>query len=302
MKEPLVSICMPIFNGQRFLRQAIDSILNQEYEKFELVILDNQSTDETPQICKSYAEKDVRVRYILDGIKVGVHEGHNRVAQYATGKYFMLMCDDDVYDPTYLQKLVPLMEGNDQVGIAYSNYALIDPGGDCSPSMMGTFLKRTDSRFMNFTFYVRARSCVPMLFGIFRTDVYRTALPFTHVDRTTWNVDNLFMLRVLAATKVESTSEILFYYRERDRLNTFPADYPSGWLGQSWFRIRHQMKVTDGIASVIRSAPFRNWQKVILSCYSACIFVAYCTVFPVVSGLKSPVKFRAFKENSISES
>ena len=64
-EKPLVSICIPVFNGQRFLCQALESLLAQDYENIEVVVLDNISTDDTREICLSYANRDARLRYIL---------------------------------------------------------------------------------------------------------------------------------------------------------------------------------------------------------------------------------------------
>src|SRR3990167_5351943 len=80
--DPLVSILMPVYNsfashrayGEPLLNQAIDSLLRQSYKNFELIIVDSQSSDTTPDICKSYAEKDKRIKYILDQKKLRAEE------------------------------------------------------------------------------------------------------------------------------------------------------------------------------------------------------------------------------------
>ena len=70
---PRVSIGMPIYNGERYLRSALDSLLAQTFEAFEIIISDNASTDATPAICSAYAAKDPRIRYYRNERNIGVH-------------------------------------------------------------------------------------------------------------------------------------------------------------------------------------------------------------------------------------
>ena len=85
MNKPLVSVCMPILNGEYFLRQALDSLLAKDYENFEIIILDNMSTDLTPKLCREYEERDYMVRYILDNINRNSHDAANRLATFIRG-------------------------------------------------------------------------------------------------------------------------------------------------------------------------------------------------------------------------
>ncbi|HEY9297142.1 MAG TPA: glycosyltransferase, partial [Phormidium sp.] len=72
--KPLVSIGMPVYNGDRYLRLALDSLLAQDYENFDLIISDNASTDKTQEICLEYAAKDSRIRYYRNQVNVGASE------------------------------------------------------------------------------------------------------------------------------------------------------------------------------------------------------------------------------------
>jgi glycosyltransferase involved in cell wall biosynthesis len=70
-RRPTVSVGMPVYNGERYLEEALQSILTQTFEDFELIISDNASTDRTGEICRAYAEKDDRIRYFSMVLKVG---------------------------------------------------------------------------------------------------------------------------------------------------------------------------------------------------------------------------------------
>jgi hypothetical protein len=100
--SPLISIGMPVYNGQRYIRQSLDSLLAQDYGDFELIISDNASTDETQQICLEYAAGDGRIRYYRNERNMGAVWNFNRVFELSTGEYFMWAAHDDYYDRRYL--------------------------------------------------------------------------------------------------------------------------------------------------------------------------------------------------------
>ena len=96
--QPLVSIGMPVYNGERFIRQALDSLLAQDCENFELIISDNASADGTQEICLEYAAQDGRIRYYRNENNLGALANFNRVLGLAQGPYFMWAAHDDVWD------------------------------------------------------------------------------------------------------------------------------------------------------------------------------------------------------------
>ena len=77
--KPLVSIGLPVYNGENYVRQALDSLLAQDYESFELIVSDNASTDATQQICLEYASQDSRIRYHRNEVNIGLYNNFTRV-------------------------------------------------------------------------------------------------------------------------------------------------------------------------------------------------------------------------------
>src|SRR5262245_49168770 len=96
VRKPRVSIGMPVYNGERFLKDAIDSLLAQRFEDFELIILDNASTDRTEEICRTYADQDNRIRYVRNEENIGLARNFNRAFQLSSGEYFKWASADDV--------------------------------------------------------------------------------------------------------------------------------------------------------------------------------------------------------------
>ena len=109
MNNPIVSIGFPVYNGEVFVRNAIDSILSQTFRDFELIISDNCSTDKTEIICKEYAEKDSRILYVKQSTNIGATKNFEFVLGKATGEYFMWMAADDKLHPLFIEKLYQTM-------------------------------------------------------------------------------------------------------------------------------------------------------------------------------------------------
>jgi glycosyltransferase involved in cell wall biosynthesis len=109
---PLVSIGLPVYNGQNYLSQAIESVLNQTYQNWELIISDNGSTDNTANICNFYAEKDSRIRVYRYEENQGASRNFNRTFEESTGKYFKWLAHDDLLVPENIEKCVGVLEAN----------------------------------------------------------------------------------------------------------------------------------------------------------------------------------------------
>lgn len=105
---PKVSVCIPSYNSSRFLGQTIESVLAQRYSDYELVILDNASTDGTPELCSRYT--DPRIRYLRFEELVGQAANWNRCLDHATGELVILLHSDDMLQPTYLERAVAYLE------------------------------------------------------------------------------------------------------------------------------------------------------------------------------------------------
>ena len=108
----IVSIGLPIHNGEFFLKKRIDSILNQTFKNFELIISDNASSDETRKICEEYAKQDSRIQYIHQKKNIGALQNFKFVLQNAIGKYFVWAAVDDLWESTFLSKNIEILESN----------------------------------------------------------------------------------------------------------------------------------------------------------------------------------------------
>ena len=124
-----VSVGLPVYNGERYLRIAIESILAQTYQDFEFIISDNASTDKTEQICREYARSDNRIRYHRNEKNIGAPRNFNLVFNLSHGEYLKWATCDDHVAPEMIEKCLAVMDSNPDVVLCFPNAKLIDAEG-----------------------------------------------------------------------------------------------------------------------------------------------------------------------------
>jgi glycosyltransferase involved in cell wall biosynthesis len=126
---PTVSIGLAVYNGDRYLEEALDSILAQTFTDFELIISDNASTDRTAEICQRYAAQDPRIRYSRNETNIGGANNENLTFRLARGKYFRWAAHDDKLAPELLEKCVAVLAREPEVVLCHTMIAEIDENG-----------------------------------------------------------------------------------------------------------------------------------------------------------------------------
>lgn len=129
MSTPMVSVCIPSYNIEKYIGITIESALSQTYKDFELVIIDDNSRDKTLDIIKRYS--DYRIRVIINEKNLGPQENWNKALNEAKGKYIKILCHDDLLYPTCLQSQVEILQNsiNPRVVIVCSGRDIIDETG-----------------------------------------------------------------------------------------------------------------------------------------------------------------------------
>lgn len=130
MPLPQIAIGMPVFNGGRFIRHAINSLRSQTLEDFVVLISDNASTDDTVEICLDLIGNDSRFKLIQQGANIGAVPNFNWVARNTSSKYFKWAAADDVLAPNYLQACCQALDNNPDVGWCHCKSDMIDENGD----------------------------------------------------------------------------------------------------------------------------------------------------------------------------
>lgn len=279
MKMPgLVTIMVPVLNGELFLPLALDSLLAQDYPQFEIVILDNQSTDRTAEICREYERRDLPVRYVLDTVNRISHDAANHLATFITGEFCMIACDDDLWAPNFLSVLVKYLQQHPDVGLAFPNACYVDVEGNRGTQRLlskRNLYARGDSPSANVWRYLGQRRVVPTIFGLYRSEAYLAALPFDTFDETIADVDNLFIIKLLLQVKVHGIDRVLFFYRNKFR--GFNPATGQGWYDSWWLYAEHQWRFLRKVLELLSKSELSYAETCLLRFRLCCTFFAIVT-------------------------
>ena len=127
--QPLVSIGVPVFNGENYVEQALGSVLAQTMGDFEIVVSDNASTDRTSMICQDLAATDRRIRYYRNERNLGAGANYNLAFHQSRGTYFKWMGDDDRLTPTYVSRCVEVLDDDPTLILVTTQQAHVAPDG-----------------------------------------------------------------------------------------------------------------------------------------------------------------------------
>ena len=172
---PRVSIGLPVYNGEKFLERALDSILAQTYADFELIISDNASTDATEQICHAYAAKDDRIRHYRNEKNLGAARNFNYAFELSRGAYFKWAAADDLILPDYLARCVKILDSDPSVVIAFTKTIFIDEKDNPIEGVHDAqWDLRSDAAHERFRHVIFSGSWCNVIFGLIRADALRT--------------------------------------------------------------------------------------------------------------------------------
>lgn len=127
-EQPLVSVIMPAYNCERYIEIAIRSVMAQTYQNWELLVIDDGSTDSTPEVIETLSHEDARIALIRNPKNMGVAKTRNRGFELSQGQYAALLDSDDVWLPNKLEKQIALAR-NTGAEIVYCSYSIIDENG-----------------------------------------------------------------------------------------------------------------------------------------------------------------------------
>lgn len=208
---PTVSIGMPVFNGEKYIEQAIESILTQTFTDFELVIADNASTDRTEAICRRYAAQDARVRYFRNASNIGAHPNYNRTFEESCGRYFKWAAHDDVLAPEFLAKNVAVLESDPGAVVCQSFLEYIDENeavvGVYDSALDGSDLEDPVARFSSLT--LRPHPCYEVM-GLFR----RSALEGSMLLESFHGADRALLAEMALRGRFQQVEEPLLIVRD----------------------------------------------------------------------------------------
>jgi glycosyltransferase involved in cell wall biosynthesis len=271
MAPPCVSIGMPVFNGERFLVRAIDTILGQEFEDFELIISDNHSTDGTQEIVRDAMRRDRRIRYERHDRNRGASYNFNRLLLLSDpgARYVKWAASDDEHAPKYLIATVGLLDGDPGAALAHCATADIDEEG--------YFLRRRNQEVEALASHRpadRLRQLVTLrhecfgAFGLIRREVACATRGLGAYS----DADNVLLAEIALRGRMLHTDEVLFFRRQhpdrsmsafadaRDRIAWFDPDRKADITFPKW-------KVGRELVRAVAEAPLTSTER--MECYKA---------------------------------
>ncbi len=217
-EKPRLSIGLPVFNGEKYLKESIDSILAQSYQDFELIISDNASTDHTQQICKEYASMDSRIRYYRNEKNIGAPKNFNRVFELSSGFYFKWAAYDDVHAPEFLRKCVSVLDKDSSVVLCHSKTGRIDEHGHLVGNYDHRALRRISSHKPHERFgdLISIRNPCWAVFGVVRSSAFRkTPLHGSYIG-----ADRNLLAEIGLMGRIIEIPEYLFFRRDHPEAYT----------------------------------------------------------------------------------
>ena len=213
-RYPLISIGIPVYNGEPFIAQTLDSLLAQDYENLELIISDNASTDKTAAICKHYATRDIRIRYDRNHENLGAVRNFNRTFQLSHGEYFMWAGAHDLWDQAFISTCLSEILDDPEVVLCGGAYREIDEKG--TPIKIEPTV---DTRGMKPAERLRCvmHNSPYAVYSLIRTETLRR----THLFAESYAGDRLLLAELSLLGEFRYTPNVSTYFRIfRDRYFT----------------------------------------------------------------------------------
>lgn len=204
-----VTIGVPVYNGEPFIGEALESIAAQTFEDYEVIISDNASEDGTEGVCRAYAARDSRVRYVRNERNIGLARNFQQLVRLASSEYFKLANADDVSDPRLVGECVAVLDAHPEVVLAYGKTVLIDhEGKPLRPYHDGLDLREPRAT-VRFRAVAERAGLVNLLQGVIRT----AALRRTGLLGTFTASDMILVAELSLYGQFYELPEVLFYRR-----------------------------------------------------------------------------------------
>lgn len=216
-----LSIGLPVYNGERYVVEAINSLLAQTFRDFELIIMDNASTDRTEELCRGAAVGDNRIKYHRSDVNIGPVRNFNRVFHLGTRKYFKWAAHDDTYAPEYLEKCVSILDRYEDVVLCTTRTRLIDDQGQTLQDYVSDL--PLDSPFVHRRFRGSLENFMTYeIFGVIR----REALIRTPLLGSFGHADGILLAWLSLQGKIHIVPELLFFNRNHpEKSKNFYSNY-----------------------------------------------------------------------------
>lgn len=225
-----MTIGLPVYNGETYLRDAIDSLLTQTFTDFELIVSDNASTDATREIAEGYAAADERVTYVRNERNEGAVANYEKVLRQARGELFKWAAHDDVCRERFLERCVDALQRDPGAVGAYPRTALIDGDGKVRGSERPRPLLENADPAVRLRDIADLNSYVTPLFGVMRRHALQSVRPHGRFP----GADRVLLVELALRGRFVEIEEVLFEFRvHQGQYSSTPvtSQWKSAWWG-----------------------------------------------------------------------
>ncbi|MCJ7658159.1 MAG: glycosyltransferase family 2 protein [Anaerolineales bacterium] len=206
----MISVIMPVYNTEKYVSQAIESILIQTYRDLELIIIDDASTDDSLKILRSYEKRDPRIRILTNDSNQGISRARNLGLQLARGEYIAVMDSDDISLPDRFEKQIDYLTANPHVGVVGTNYTLVHENGIAHRTSK---LVESSSQIWWMMFF---SSAVAHATAMMRRSIFIDK-KIKYDERYSCAVDYDLFFQIMHDYPMANLPESLFLYRQHDQ-------------------------------------------------------------------------------------
>jgi len=225
-------IGMPVYNGEKYIKNALDSLVCQTFTDWEMLISDNASEDDTPLICKEYCDKDKRIKYVRQSTNIG-YLNFRYLLENSESEYFMWAAADDEWDSAFIEACLKCLESSENVGLAFTNIVNIDSFGMAlreRPSFKKFSHPDRQLSIINFVLDPECFGKSNLVYGIYRIKKLKAFLIdfISNVDSTNYYAPDIALnLGVLCRVRLSIDERVLFRKRiikpsENKKNHVFP--------------------------------------------------------------------------------
>ena len=252
--DPLVSIGLPVYNGEKYLAESIATLLAQTYTNIELIICDNASTDGTREVCECFAATDSRVRYHRNETNIGGANNHNLTFELASGKYFRWAAHDDIAEPELIKRCVEVLEARPEIVVCHTNFLHIDDCGRVTGRVSRNHCS-SPSASNRFATMASARDFCEETYGVIRSDIFAR----THLQQDYTGSDRTLMSEIALYGPYYNIDEYLFkkrlhranqYLDWRTRMAWFGDDFVGRIVLPWWVQFADYLRVIRRVPMV----------------------------------------------------
>lgn len=258
-----LGIGLPVYNGERYLAQTLDSLRAQTYDDFEVLILDNASTDGTPTLARAVCALDSRFRYERKTVNTGGPGNFNDALDRMDNELFAWVAADDLYDPDFFRACVDLLDDSPEAIAAFSQVSMVDDSGQWLRDLDAAEQARWDNAdpAVRFADIVRYSYGCREIFSVYRRKVLASVEPMC----TCWGSDRMQLAELALHGTIVHVPQRLFHNREHPARVTRKPQRDRVYLGSksapraiTFHYAAHLRRITRWEGDPVKRA-YRRW-------------------------------------------